>query len=484
MRLFLLTSFLFSLLMPIQPTQAQKTQPWGDKRSPFGVVASLGNRVRSDEMPTMIRLLQESGVQWNREEISWDHVQFASGGDYRWGGDERGFFNYDRAIQLQQDAGINMLGLLAYNPAWFKGKYPSLEQWLPDWDAFVFNTVKRYGKERGAIKYWEIWNEPNLAMAGYDSGLYTTNHYVQVLKTAQSAAQRADPEAKIVLGAPCDVWSDLPKHFTDTPEYLLELAQLGAWQYFDVLAIHPYRPGPPELPAWRRTRFETLDQTLDDTDALMAEWGYKPIWYTEMGWSREFYGIRSDEEQAAWMQRFYLLTLTRPSIEKIFWYDFRDDVDHQGLYTTPQNDLNNNQHHFGWLRRTYPLRFDDPTIRKPAFYTFMFTRETLSDLSWQATLIDPYTSTGLGWQRWHNATRTMDVIWWIHAQQTPEAVEIDCACQQVTLRAYDGTIIETQATKEGRITLTPPQNGSPIWIEWRNPSPSPRSLPFAVPMLQ
>ena len=51
---------------PPGPTLAQESIPWGDKSSPFGMIVSLGNRVRNDEMETMIALMREAGVQWNR----------------------------------------------------------------------------------------------------------------------------------------------------------------------------------------------------------------------------------------------------------------------------------------------------------------------------------------------------------------------------------------------------------------------------------
>ena len=118
------------LLGSVSATRAQGGRPWGDKSSPFGAIVSLGNRVRDDEMPTMIKLMSDAGVQWNREEISWDQVQLAPDGPFRWDGDAAGFHDYDRAIQLQRDAGFEILGLLDYNPAWFKSKNPHPDEWL------------------------------------------------------------------------------------------------------------------------------------------------------------------------------------------------------------------------------------------------------------------------------------------------------------------------------------------------------------------
>lgn len=170
------------------------------KSAPFGIVATLGNRVRDDEQDAAIALMREAGVQWAREEISWDKLQRTKGGPFLWGGDGSGFYNYDRSIERMTKAGINVLGLLAYNPAWFKSKNPTVDEWLSDYGTYVYETVARYGRDRKQIQYWEIWNEPNIRPSGYESGLYTIKDYVRVLDTARAAAKAADPNAVIVLG--------------------------------------------------------------------------------------------------------------------------------------------------------------------------------------------------------------------------------------------------------------------------------------------
>lgn len=152
------------------PIVEAQSLPWRDKGTPFGVVATLGNRVREDEIPQAIQLMREAGVQWQREEIFWDQVQKQPNDPFRWDGNESGFYNYDYAIGAQVAAGINVLGLLDYNPAWFKGRNPTPEEWIEDWGDFVYAAVARYGRERGWVKYWELWNEPNLEESGYQSG--------------------------------------------------------------------------------------------------------------------------------------------------------------------------------------------------------------------------------------------------------------------------------------------------------------------------
>ncbi|NJP05514.1 MAG: hypothetical protein HC837_07790 [Chloroflexaceae bacterium] len=194
------------VLLPvlIQPVQAQDRDsselaslPWHDKGSPFGVVAALGNRVHEAEIPAMVQLMKEAGVQWQREEIFWDRVQKAPGGPFTWTGDGSGLYNYDYAIGMQANAGIQVLGLLDYNPYWFKGKNPHPSEWIKDWGDFVYASVSRYGRERGWIKYWELWNEPNLAGSGYESGLYEVADFVRLLQVGSAAARAATRMPKL-----------------------------------------------------------------------------------------------------------------------------------------------------------------------------------------------------------------------------------------------------------------------------------------------
>lgn len=247
-------------LLPTARTQAEGGR---DKDSPFGVVATVANRVRSDEIDRYVGLMREAGVQWNREEIFWDKVQLDPGGAFRWGGDESRMFDYDHAINAQANAGIHILGLLDYNPAWFKGQNPSVDEWIDAWGNYVYQTVVRYGRDGGKIKYWEIWNEPNLSASGYESGLYTVADYVRILGTARDAAKAADPDATIVLGGLASIWGYPPSDTNyDYFDYLDQIGQLGGWGFFDIVAVHPYRPDSPEGAPWRRDHPQTFAEEM------------------------------------------------------------------------------------------------------------------------------------------------------------------------------------------------------------------------------
>lgn len=452
------------------PDQAWKL-PWRDKGSPFAVVASLGNRVHQDEIPAAVDLMVEAGVQWQREEIFWHKVQFTSGGPFIWTGDGSGLYNYDYAIQAQASRGINVLGLLDYNPAWFKGKNPTLDEWIEDWGHFVYHAVARYGRDLGYIKYWELWNEPNLAQFGYESGLYTVQDFVRILEVGRAAALAADPEAKIVMGGLASVWGDSPsEHDKDYFEYLLGVAEAGGWDLVDILAVHMYRPDSPEGSTGGRYLAMDLRTELDHLDELLARYGPKPVWITEMGWptSKVWPGVDEDT-QAFYLVRSYILAIAHPSIEKLFWYDFRNDTDPAAAYEYPwYNDLNE-QFHYGLLRRIYPLDPNHGDLRKPSFVAFRTMTRMLAGLSMTGVIADgnELAMPSLFWYRFANGERNVDIVW--RTQPTTSTLTIDCGCKEAVIRGWNGQLKHIVYAADGVVQVRLDEIGAPMYVEYDPP---------------
>jgi hypothetical protein len=451
----------------IASARALQTQGY-NKDQPFGVVATLGNRVRDDEQDAAVALMREAGIQWAREEISWDKLQRVKDGPFLWGGDGNGFYNYDRSIERMHNAGINVLGLLAYNPAWFKSKNPTVDEWLNDWGSYIYQTVARYGRDRKQITYWEIWNEPNIRPSGYESGLYTIKDYVRVLDTARAAAKAADPNAVIVLGGVTSVWSDLPTpEDYDIPTYLRLLHDAGGWGSFDVLAIHPYNPGAPEAASWRRDQTQDFEGELRQVDALLQEFGSKPVWITEMGWSsyRGFYGV-SETDQAAYMLRMYLVAMAHPAVERVFWYDLRNDTQPGANYAKPVYNDQEVQFHYGLLRRTYPLDTNRADLRKPIFAAYRTMTSILEGMRFEGVLAngDNPTMPGTFAYRYSGGGRSAVVLWRVNGA-SPPTMTINCQCQEARVRQWDGRLLSTVQT-DGPVTVRLDYIGTPLYIEW------------------
>jgi hypothetical protein len=437
------------------------------------VVATLGNRVRSDDINAAVSLMQEAGVQWQREEIFWDRVQQSPGGPFTWDGNGSGFYDYDRAIGAQAAAGINVLGLLDYNPAWFKGRNPHPDEWIKDWGDFVYAAVARYGRDRGWIKHWELWNEPNLAGSGYESGLYEVADFVRLLEVGRAAAKAADPEAEIVMGGLASIWGVPPSPYNyDYFTYLEMAAELGAWQHVDIIAIHPYRPDAPEGTLGGRIQgaqdFRTEMRHLDE---LLLRYGSKPIWITEMGWSSSLSwpGVNEDT-QAFFLTRFFILAITHPSIEKIFWYDLRNDTWPDAPYERPAYDDHNEQFHYGLLRRSYPLNPNWSELRKPAFLAFRTMTQMLAGL-WLSEIVsegDRPEWPGIYWYRFAGSERRVDVLWRVDGAAPTKTVF--CDCREALVRNWNGEVKYLLYTDDGNLTLRLEAHGAPMYVEYDPPT--------------
>ncbi len=456
--LLLVVGVLLICLLPLSAAAQVAT----NKSTPFGVVAAVGNRIRADEVATAVALMQEAGVQWQREEISWDRVQLLPAGEFLWRGTGTGFTDYDRVIGAQVAAGINVLGLLAYNPKWFKSQNPPPDVWINDWYAYVYATVRRYGHERGWIKYWELWNEPNVREAGYESGLYEIKDFVRVLEVGRAAALAADPEARLVM-AGMSGQTNTDKQFSyDWLDYMEQVGALGGWQYVDVLALHPYHPAPPEGMIRRFGRVVTLQDELRALDELMQRYGSKPVWITEFGYTTASVapGV-SEVDQAFYMVRAYAVMLAHPSVEKIFWYDFRNDTDPAAPYEQPLYDERNFEYHYGLLRRAYPLDAQQPDLRKPAFIAYRTMSRVLAGLTFEQRLHDG-SGDGVHLYRFANVERRVDVLW--RVGDAVPTISVMCGCRRARVLNWDGSLRTRLEAYDGRVAVQPFDLGAPLYI--------------------
>ena len=87
------------------------------------------------------------------------------------------------------------------------------------------------------ITVWQIWNEQNSPK--YFAPKVDVRGYAAMLKSAAEGIRSVDPNAEIMLGG---MWgpNSARKVVMPTKAYLQKLYKLGADDYFDSIAIHPY----------------------------------------------------------------------------------------------------------------------------------------------------------------------------------------------------------------------------------------------------
>lgn len=303
--------------------------------SPFGMGIYFGNRYSPEEMHRAAEMAMDAGVKWSREEFSWSRIE-PQKGTFEWE-------VYDRAVSVATAHGISLLGLLDYWSGWTK---PYTSEGIADFCEYVRRTVSRY-KDR--IHYWEIWNEPNAK--GFWEG--TPEQYADLLKAAAATCKRANPNCKVVALSTAGV--DL--------RFMEKVASLGALENADIVSVHPYKyPKTPE-------EADLIGDLRRAADLLARHGKPMPLWVTEVG-----YPTHKGEKgttplrQAQMLVRTYLHCIASGVVEKVFWYDYRDDGD----------DPAYNEHNFGIIRRNL-----EP---KPAYAAFSVMTAALEGMNFAEQL--------------------------------------------------------------------------------------------------
>ncbi len=335
----------------------------------FGLNSHLATRYPDpSSMDVPAALVSELGVTWVREDLHWHRVQPRP--------DVWDWTFTDAALRALLSRGINVLGVLGPSVGWatpYRNDIPNdVSYYAPDPDAFVNyarGVVTRY---RRYVKHWEIWNEPDHAIFWRPAP--DAAAYASLLNRTAAAIREVDPEATILIGG--------VNPFDTT--FLRAVAEHGAWNSFDILAIHPYvNPYAPEN--------GNLTAAVIGVRALGQQFGEKPIWVTEVGWAsgpsdRDSAGRADEQSQANHLPRAMLM-LWEAGVERVFWYTFKDD---------PGNP-------YGLIRlgrgRT------DYSARKPAFESFRTLNQHLADTTYverrdlfeQRVLVD--FETVQGWRR-------------------------------------------------------------------------------------
>ncbi|MCX7885681.1 MAG: beta-galactosidase [Verrucomicrobiae bacterium] len=246
-----------------------------------------------EEIINELDLMERIGIKWIRSLWRWDKVEWEKG--------NYDFALLDYVVAEAWKRGIRFVPCLATPPRWastapesapdFRAYPPKREAWAN----FVQRMVDHF---KDKIKYWEIWNEPNLP--NYWIG--TALDYYELVKAASTSAKRADPRCKILMGG--FAWTGR--------EYVTNLLKLGAKDHFDILSCHPY----PGKRGADRVNFMTRSLRL-----VLAQHNceYKPIWFTEIGWSVREAGDFA--RQAKLLTDLYSYPLDE-AVGKIFWFCF------------------------------------------------------------------------------------------------------------------------------------------------------------------
>jgi hypothetical protein len=237
------------------------------------------------------------GAQVVRDSLLWDQVEPVEG--------ERDWSRTDSVVEELREAGIEPILVVLGSPSWANGvpesspkhflhvppRGPALDAWIEQYEDFLAEAVSRY---RGAVRRWEIWNEPNLKLFWLPQPDVVA--YRQVYERLRATILRIDPDAEVAVGGLARLSLESAP---DVPG-LVFLRRLTRTQVpIDHVAVHLYTTGehPPDVHVPGQNNFDDIERVHD---WLVAEGERAPIWVTEWGWSSATVGER---RQAQYVDR-------------------------------------------------------------------------------------------------------------------------------------------------------------------------------------
>lgn len=395
----------WSLLAAQAPAGDQSPKP--QDLSPYAVCAHISRGGEHQTAREELKLMHKAGIRWVRTDFDWSGVE-PRRGVWR-------FDHLDQTVAWAEAAGVRILPILDYDVSWARPAHQHLDQWLE----YVRRVVTRY---KGRLRYWEVWNEPNLE--GFWRDKPNPADYAKLLKATYQAIKQIDPELVVVFGGVSGIpWS-----------YLEGAYAAGGKASFDVMNVHPYRyPSPPE----ERPLYDDLVRLR----RLMDKQGDagKPIWITEIGWPTH-QGRRgvSPERQAEILARAYLLAL-QAEVQAVFWYEFQ----------APEGRPDYNEDHFGIVHRDLSP--------KPA-YTALATLARARPAG-SKVLKRPWRSEDVYSPRWRRPDGK--IAWALWQLGRPQARELDVKGPIVEALDHLGRPLKP-APQPGRLRLT--LSEAPIYL--------------------
>ena len=283
---------------------------------PYGVNTFLEQEAEEEKVERSLQMISAAGFRWIRQEFPWEDIEISAKGDFwdhRW--NRSAWEKYDRIVALAEKYDLEIIARLDNPPAWSRavGNAPGWEKAPPDnyadFGDFVYAVVSRY---RGRIRYYQIWNEPNIYPEWGDQPV-NPEGYVELLKIAYRRAKEADPECVILAAGLAQTIETGPRNLSDLL-YLERMYQAGVKGYFDIMGAMVYGlwTGPYDRRASPdRTNFARA-QLIREIMVRHGD-GDKPIWATEVGWNalpEDFpafpnYGRVTLEKQAEYATQAY-----------------------------------------------------------------------------------------------------------------------------------------------------------------------------------
>ena len=291
----------------------------------------LENEVEDESILRSLELVRELGATTIVQFFPWAYVE-REPGNYSW-------TLADRIARQADMQGLSVIARLGLVPDWARdGNTETLnyltEELYPDFADYAAAFAERYA---GSVDRLIIWNEPNLSFEwGYQPA--DPARYVRLLEASYAPIKQANPSAVVLAGALAPTLEATGSSAgLNELDFLQEMYDLGAGEYFDALAIHSYGfQEPPEAePAPDRLNFRRSELLRE---IMLANGdGHKPVTITESGWNdhaRWTQAVRPSQRSAYTVRAFQYAEQNWQWLENLCIWALRYPAD---VYSYPDN---------------------------------------------------------------------------------------------------------------------------------------------------
>lgn len=304
----------------------------------------LTDEVEEWKIKRTLQMVREMGATTIVEFFPWAYIEPVEGA-FAWD-------HSDLVVRHARAQGLIIIARIGLVPGWaqpetedsevdFSLNYLEAER-FDDFSRFVETFADHY---RGEIDHIIIWNEPNLA---YEWGFQEVlpQRYVDLLKSAYPAAHRGNPNVMVLAGALAPTLEPVDSPYgMNEIDYLTQLYEQGAQNYFDALAAHTYgfnfppeEPPDPEVLSFRRVELLRNIMVANGDES-------KPIIITETGWNdhpRWTKAVRSGQRIAYTLGALQYTEENWPWVDRLCVWAFRYPApthSHPDYYTLVSPDF-------------------------------------------------------------------------------------------------------------------------------------------------
>lgn len=231
-------------ITPPTPTVTPTITPTPDPLVPESIFGVNPGVMTDTETLTEALNAGSSWVQ-SSQPVSWAVVEPAEG-QRNWGT----LADLEAELQEATRLGLRVILTVDNTPAWARAADsecgPVLTEKLPALTEFLNDLVQRYSAASYQVKYWELWNEPDVAgtegcWGDPDDSYYGGAAYAGMLKSVYSSMKNADPQAQVLVGGlrlECDPNNQPGGKDCSSSRFLEGILRGGGAGSFDGISFH------------------------------------------------------------------------------------------------------------------------------------------------------------------------------------------------------------------------------------------------------